>query len=112
MRNFSVKPVRAAQLFVGTAGLVGSLIAASSASAQFYAAQLPTGDIAVVDATGADVEVVTGDPVGERPAVCPSGAYHVAELPTDTSQLVLTDCASGQEQYSVEFGAPPLPGAE
>lgn len=112
MRNFSARQVRAVRLMFSAGACAGVLIAASSASAQFYATQAPTGDIAVVDANGASVEVVTGDPVGERPSLCPSGAYHVVELPTDTSQLVLTDCASGQEQYSVEFGAPTGAAAE
>ncbi len=79
-----------------------AVIPASNAAAQFLATQESTGDIAVVDESGTAVEVVTADPVGTRPDVCPSGAYHVAELPTDISQLVLTDCATG-EDYNVEM---------
>ena len=41
--------------------------------------------------------------MGTRPESCPSGAYYVAEVPTDSSKLVLTDCATGTEQHTVEL---------
>jgi hypothetical protein len=72
-------------------------------SAEYYATQDATGEILVVDEGGAPVPVVVGDPVGTRAAICPNDAMYIAALPTDTSQLVLTDCATETEQHSVEM---------
>ena len=85
--------------------LAGLLLlgAASNAVAQFYATQDADGDLTIVDEAGAEVPVATSDPVGERPDICPSDAYHIAEVPTDRSKLVLTDCATGEGQYTVEM---------
>lgn len=79
---------------------------AQQSSAQFLATPEADGDLLVVDEAGVEVEVVASDPVGERPVACPAGAYHVAEVPEDASQLVLTDCATGEGQYTVEIQAP------
>jgi hypothetical protein len=77
-------------------------LASGHAHAEFYATQDLTGEILVTDENGAPVPVVTGDPVGTRADICPDGAYYVAALPTDMSQLVLTDCATDTEHHSVE----------
>jgi hypothetical protein len=73
------------------------------ASAEFYATQDATGDILVVDEAGTPVPVVVGEPVGTRATVCPNEAFYVVTLPTDMSQLVLTDCATETEQHAVEM---------
>ena len=61
------------------------------------------GELKIVDSAGAEVNVAVADPVGTRPEPCPGGAYYVAEVPTDSSKLVLTDCATGTEQHTVEL---------
>jgi hypothetical protein len=75
----------------------------AAARAEFYATQDAAGEILVVDESGNPVPVVIGDPVGTRATVCPSDAYYIVALPTDMSQLVLTDCATETEQHSVEM---------
>jgi hypothetical protein len=85
------------------------LLPASAEAVQFYATQDANGDFAVVDENGAQVAIATADPVGERPGVCPIGSYYVASLPTDSSKLVLTDCATGWETYEVELKPASLP---
>ena len=98
------------RLFIFSACLAACVFPGSAAKAQFFATPEASGELSVVDEGGAPVNVVTADPVGTRPDNCPTGAYHVAELPTDTSQLVLTDCATGQGQYAVEMGTPDSAG--
>ena len=70
---------------------------------EYSATQDGAGEIAVLDEAGAPVLVVVGEPVGTRAEVCPSDAYYIAALPTDMSQLVLTDCATDSEHHSVEM---------
>ena len=73
------------------------------ARAEFFATQDLTGEILVVNDDGTPVAVVVGDPVGTRAAICPDDAYYIVALPTDLSQLVLTDCATETQQHSVEM---------
>ena len=73
--------------------------------AQFYATLDEDGDTTVFDTNGAEVPIATADPVGERPFDCPSDAYYVSEVPTDKTELVLTDCATSQNHYTVEMQA-------
>jgi hypothetical protein len=75
----------------------------AEASAQFYASEEAGGDLQVFAEGGAEVPVVNGDPVGTRPDVCPIDAFYFNELASDKAQLVLTDCATGQGTYSVDF---------
>jgi hypothetical protein len=86
--------------------LTGLPLWTAGASAQFYASQEIDGEIHVVDGGGTDVPVVNGDPVGTRPDDCPADAFYFNELASDKAQLVLTDCASGQGAFSVEFQEP------
>ena len=79
------------------------ILTGSGAAAQFYATQDADGELTIVNEAGAEVPVATSDPVGQRPEICPSDAYHVAEAPTDSSKLILTDCATGEGQYTVEM---------
>jgi hypothetical protein len=88
------------------AGLFALPLFSSAASAeQFFAEQDSGGAVNVVDAAGAPVSIVYGDPVGSRPDLCPSGSYYFTELDTDRAQLVLTDCATGQGNYPVTIGS-------
>ena len=81
----------------------GAALAASPATAEFFAEQDLYGELKIVDSAGAEVNVAVADPVGTRPDPCPGGAYYVAEVPTDSSKLVLSDCATGTEQHTVEL---------
>ena len=78
---------------------------ATSASSQFFAAPVSDGDLVVTDAGGVEVEVVNGDPVGTRPEICPVGAFYFNELASDKAQMVLTDCATGEGAFTVQFQA-------
>ena len=98
LNGHGVRPVR-----VALAAMLVAVFASTSASAQFFATPESDGDLLVLDSFGAEMTVVASDPVGVRPDVCPSGAYHVAEVPEDISQLVLTDCATGEGQFTVEI---------
>ena len=80
-----------------------ALLPSAGSSADFFATPEADGDLLVLDQNGAEVTVVSSDPVGTRPENCPAEAYHVAEVPEDISQLVLTDCATGQGQFTVEI---------
>jgi hypothetical protein len=82
-----------------------TLLVLSSAEgrAQFYATIDEEGDTTVYDTNGVEVPVATADPVGERPFDCPSEAYYVSEVPSDKTELVLTDCATSQNHYTVEM---------
>jgi hypothetical protein len=75
----------------------------SSAYAQFFATRSYGGEMLVTDSAGTPIDVVASDPVGERPPLCPDESYYVAELPTDISELVLTDCATDEGRYTVEM---------
>lgn len=86
------------------AGLIVVPFSAAAASAeQFFAEQDAGGGVNVVDASGAPVSVVYGEPIGTRPDYCPSDAYYFTEMDTDRAQLVLTDCATGQGSYTVSI---------
>lgn len=87
------------------AALTVVLLSATSAAAEFFATPLPDGGLAITDIAGAEVDVVNGEPVGTRPEICPVGAYYFNELATDKAQMVLTDCATGEGDFSVEFQA-------
>lgn len=81
--------------------------------AQFYATQDVDGNTTVFDPNGQEVPIATTDPVGTRPIDCPSDAYYVSEVQTDKTELVLTDCATNQNQYTVEMQGPTdAPSAE
>jgi hypothetical protein len=83
------------------------LLALSSAtsSAQFRAVT-EAGETTILDAGGQEVSVAPADPVGTRPMDCPATAFYVSEVPNDKTELVLTDCATGLSQYTVEMVAP------
>lgn len=74
--------------------------------AQFYATLDTNGDTTVFDTSGQEVPVATADPVGTRPVDCPSDSYYVSEVQSDKTELVLTDCATNQDQYTVEMQGP------
>jgi len=71
--------------------------------AQFHATLDEEGNTTVYDPNGAEVPIATADPVGTRPFDCPSESYYVSEVPSDKTELVLTDCATNQDQYTVEM---------
>ena len=75
----------------------------SGAMAQFYATIDEDGGTTVFDTSDQEVPIATADPVGTRPLDCPSGAYYASEAQSDKTELILTDCASGQNQYTVEM---------
>lgn len=96
--------LRVSRLLVGLIILPAFTVAVSAQ--QFFAEQEADGEIRVVDATGADVPVVNGDPVGSRPSTCPLDSFYFTELDTDKAQLVLTDCATGQGSFAVSILGP------
>ena len=71
--------------------------------AQFLAMLNVDGDTIVFDTSGQEVPIATADPVGSRPMDCPSDAFYVSEVQSDKTELVLTDCATGLDQYTVEM---------
>ena len=81
------------------------VLSSTDGQAQFYAMIDEEGVTTVYYSDGAVVPIATADPVGERPLNCPSDAYYVSEVPSDKTELVLTDCASSQDQYTVEMQA-------
>lgn len=81
------------------------LLSSTGAMAQFYATLDEDGNTTVYDTNGQVVPIATAEPVGTRPIDCPSDAYYVSEVPSDKTELVLTDCASSQDQYTVEMQA-------
>ena len=85
------------------AGLIALPLFTAGASAQFYATPQAEGAVVVTDAAGAEVPMVEGDPVGTRPEICPVHAFYFNELDTDKAQMVLTDCATGEGSFGVEF---------
>ena len=88
---------------MGAAALL--LLSSTGAMAQFHATLDEDGNTTVYDTNGQVVPIATADPVGTRPIDCPSDAYYVSEVPSDKTELVLTDCASSQDQYTVEMQA-------
>jgi hypothetical protein len=87
------------------AGLIALPLFTAAAAAQYYATPQVGGEVEVTDATGGEVSVVNGEPVGTRPDNCPGDAFYFNELATDKAQMVLTDCATGEGAFSVEFQA-------
>ena len=84
------------------AGLLALPTFATSASAETFFAEINyAGNIDVVDSTGAAVSVVYGTPVGTKPSYCPADSYYVKALETDKAEIVLTDCATGEQNHSV-----------
>jgi hypothetical protein len=75
----------------------------SGLAADFYATQQLDGDLQVVDAAGMEASIATQDIVGTRPDFCPSGSYYFMQPPEDQTLLVLSDCATGEEQHTVEM---------
>lgn len=88
----------------GLAAAAFVLLASSSASlAQFHAVPNPDGDTLVLDASGLPVEIAQADPVGVKPEYCPYTSYYVYEVQTDKTELVLADCLTGLQQYTVDM---------
>ena len=85
------------------AASIALILSSTGSYAQFRAVPNIEGEVVIVDANDAAVTVAPAEPVGIRPMDCPSGAYYVSEVPTDTTELVLTDCATSQNQYTVEM---------
>ena len=81
-------------------------LSSTGGMAQFHAAQDTEGNTTVFDTNDQEVPIASADPVGTRPADCPSDSYYVSEVLTDTTELVLTDCSTGQDQYTVEMQGP------
>lgn len=79
------------------------LFASIAQAEEFYGQTEGDGEVRVVDANGAEVPVVNGDPLGTRPDTCPSGSYYFNELDTDKAQIVLTDCTTGTGSYPVQL---------
>jgi hypothetical protein len=79
------------------------LLSSTGGMAQFRATPDIDGNMIVVDTSGQIVEVAPGDPVGTRPTDCPGDAFYVSEVQNDKTELVLTDCATNQHQYTVEM---------
>jgi hypothetical protein len=79
------------------------VLSSAQVAAQFYATLDEQGATTVYDTNGAEVPIATAEPVGTRPMDCPSEAYYVSEVPSDKTELVLTDCATNQNQYTVEM---------
>lgn len=71
--------------------------------AQFRAVPDLEGNTVVLDAEGLEVAIAAADPVGTRPMDCPSEAFYVSEVQADSTELVLRDCATSQQQYTVEM---------
>ena len=76
-------------------------LASQAPATEFFGEQEADG-VRVVDGSGADVNVLTGNPFGSRPDFCPWGSYYFNELESDKAQLVLTDCATDDGTYPVQ----------
>lgn len=85
------------------AAAVVLFLSSTGGMAQFRATPNLDGDPIILDATGQEVLIAPADPVGTRPMDCPTDAYYVAEVQSDKTELVLTDCATSQHQYTVEM---------
>lgn len=81
-------------------------LSSTGGMAQFRATQDTDGDTTVFDTNDQEVPIALADPAGTRPADCPSDSYYVSEVLTDKTELVLTDCATNQDQYTVEMQGP------
>lgn len=90
-----------------TAAATLLLISTSASLAQFQATVDEDGNTTVLNAGGQEVPIAPAEPVGTKPMDCPIGAFYVSEVPNDTTELVLTDCATGQQQYTVEMAGQP-----
>lgn len=80
------------------------LLSSTAGFAQFQATQDDNGDTVVLDTGGQVVDIAPADPVGIRPTYCPAGSFYVFEIQSDKTELVLADCVSSSEQYTVEMG--------
>jgi hypothetical protein len=86
------------------AALTVLLLFASQAPAlEFYGEQDADGGVRVVNDIGAEVNALTGNPIGSRPDFCPSGSYYFTELDSDKAQLVLNACSSDAGEYPVQL---------
>jgi len=85
------------------AATVALVLLSAGSHAQFQAVPNLDGNVVILDTNGTEVAVAPAEPVGIRPMDCPSGAYYVSEVPTDKTELVLTDCATSQSQYTVDM---------
>ena len=80
------------------------LLSSTAGFAQFQATQDENGDTVVLDTGGQVVDIAPADPVGIRPPFCPAGSFYVFEVQSDKTELVLADCVTSSEQYTVEMG--------
>lgn len=101
MIDVRIKP--AMHTLAASAAAAIIFLSATAAVAQFRATVDADGETTVFDASGQEVPIATADPVGTRPLDCPSDAYYASEAPSDTTELVLTDCATNQNHYTVEM---------
>ena len=95
--------IEACARFAAAAALL--LLSSTAGFAQFQATQDDNGDTVVLDTGGQLVDIAPADPVGVRPTYCPAGSFYVFEIQSDKSELVLADCVSSSEQYTVEMGS-------
>ena len=89
-----------------SAAAIALFLSSTGGMAQFHATLDTDGNTTVFDTNGQEVPIATADPVGTRPFDCPSDAYYVSEVQSDKTELVLTDCATNQDQYTVEMQGP------
>ena len=82
------------------------LASSTGGMAQFQAVQGEDGVPVVVDTGGQVVDIAPADPVGVRPSFCPAGSYYAFEVQTDKTELVLADCVTSSEQYTVDMQIP------
>jgi hypothetical protein len=79
------------------------LLASRAPATEFFGEPEAGGSVRVFDDSGVEVDVLTGDPFGARPGLCPSGSYYFNELESDKAQLVLTDCSTGDSNYPIQL---------
>ena len=79
------------------------LLASHAFALEFFGEQEPDGDLRIIDGAGAEVTVLSGNPLGTRPDICLPGSYYFNELESDKSQMVLTDCATDNGSYPVQL---------
>ena len=90
----------------------GFFLLPTAGFAQFHAVPDPSGEIIVVDANGLPVEIAPADPVGVRPGYCPPSAYYIYEVQTDKTELVVVDCFTSEQQFTVDMPGSPLTSGE
>jgi hypothetical protein len=90
----------------------GFFLLPTAGFAQFHAVPDAGGDTIVIDANGLPVEIAPADPVGVRPGYCPPTAFYVYEVQTDKTELVVVDCLTGEQQYTVDMLGSPLSPSE